>query len=181
MHSIFFYSFSASFFYLLCGKNRLSLDSLFIIYSNLFCINTKELNFQLETIWACSCRLVQGEELQLVREALRSLRDSFSGHDPQHHTLDTLEQGVSSLMDRLHSLDSQRRQDRGVHRLSHPHSRHLLNDDSPTHVTWLFTICDCLPLQEEFKSPGRRANSTDRDSWPPSSSETDKKKNPCSL
>ncbi|XP_029964373.1 dixin-A isoform X3 [Salarias fasciatus] len=76
-----------------------------------------------------------GEELQLVREALRSLRDSFSGHDPQHHTLDTLEQGVASLMDRLHSLDSQRRQDRG----------------------------------EEFKSPGRRANSTDRDSWPPSS------------
>ncbi|XP_033486785.1 dixin-A isoform X1 [Epinephelus fuscoguttatus] len=76
-----------------------------------------------------------GEELQLVREALRSLRDSFSGHDPQHHTLDTLEQGVASLMDRLHTLDSQRRQDRG----------------------------------EEFKSPGRRANSTDRDSWPQSS------------
>ncbi|XP_032401426.1 dixin-A isoform X1 [Xiphophorus hellerii] len=77
----------------------------------------------------------QGEELQLVREALRSLRDSFSGHDPQHHTLDTLEQGVASLMDRLHSLDNQRRQEKG----------------------------------EEFKSPGRRANSTDRDSWPPSS------------
>ncbi|XP_011480728.1 dixin-A-like isoform X3 [Oryzias latipes] len=77
----------------------------------------------------------RGEELQLVREALRSLRDSFSGHDPQHHTLDTLEQGVSSLMDRLHSLETQRRQDRG----------------------------------EEFRSPGRRANSTDRDSWPPSS------------
>lgn len=79
--------------------------------------------------------LGRGEELQLVREALRSLRDSFSGHDPQHHTLDTLEQGVASLMDRLHSLDTQLRQDRG----------------------------------EEFKSPGRRANSTDRDSWPQSS------------
>ncbi|XP_076002706.1 dixin-A isoform X2 [Genypterus blacodes] len=76
-----------------------------------------------------------GEELQLVREALRSLRDNFSGHDPQHHTLDTLEQGMSSLMDRLHSFEAQRRQDRG----------------------------------EEFRSPGRRANSTDRDSWPPSS------------
>ncbi|XP_077397214.1 dixin-A isoform X4 [Festucalex cinctus] len=75
-----------------------------------------------------------GEELQLVREALRSLRDNFSGHDPQHHTLDTLEQGVSSLMERLHS-DAQRRHNRG----------------------------------EEFKSPGRRANSSDRDSWPPSS------------
>ncbi|XP_057695193.1 dixin-A isoform X4 [Corythoichthys intestinalis] len=76
-----------------------------------------------------------GEELQLVREALRSLRDNFSGHDPQHHTLDTLEQGVSSLMDRLHSSDTHRRQNRA----------------------------------EEFKSPCRRANSSDRDSWPPSS------------
>lgn len=76
-----------------------------------------------------------GEELQVVREALRSLRDSFSGHDPQHHTLDTLEQGVASLMDRLHTGDTQRRQDRG----------------------------------DAFKSPGRRANSTDRDSWPPTS------------
>ncbi|XP_059930941.1 dixin-A [Gadus macrocephalus] len=75
-----------------------------------------------------------GEELQLVREALRSLRDNFSGHDPLHHTLDTLEQGVASLMDRLHSADSQRRQEKG----------------------------------EEYRSPGRRANSTDRDSWPPS-------------
>lgn len=64
------------------------------------------------------CQL-QGEELQLVREALRSLRDNFSGHDPQHHTLDTLEQGVSSLVDRLHSLESQRRQDRGVHTHTH--------------------------------------------------------------
>ncbi|XP_036821076.1 dixin-A isoform X2 [Oncorhynchus mykiss] len=78
----------------------------------------------------------QGEELQLVREALRSLRDGFSGHDPQHHTLDTLEQGVASLMDRLYTLDTRRRQqDRGG----------------------------------QYKSPGRRANPTDRDSWPPSS------------
>ncbi|XP_028826054.1 dixin-A isoform X2 [Denticeps clupeoides] len=69
------------------------------------------------------------DELQLVRDALRSLRNSFSGHDPQHHTLDTLEQGVASLMDRLH------RQER----------------------------------QDSEKSPGRRANHTDRESWPPSS------------
>lgn len=65
---------------------------------------------------------LQGEELQLVREALRSLRDNFSGHDPQHHTLDTLEQGVSSLVDRLHSLESQHRQDRGVDTHTHAHT-----------------------------------------------------------
>ncbi|XP_072548247.1 dixin-A isoform X2 [Salminus brasiliensis] len=74
------------------------------------------------------------DELQLVRDALRSLRNSFSGHDPQHHTLDTLEQGVGSLMDRLHISDSKKRQDR----------------KGPT------------------KSPGRRANHTDRESWPSS-------------
>ncbi|MCJ8739978.1 hypothetical protein PDJAM_G00053490 [Pangasius djambal] len=77
----------------------------------------------------------RGDELQLVRDALRSLRNSFSGHDPQHHTLDTLEQGVSRLIDRLHSIDSKRRQDR----------------------------------KGSNKSPGRRANHTDRESWPPSS------------
>lgn len=56
--------------------------------------------------------MCQGDELQLVRDALRCLRNSFSGHDPQHHTLDTLEQGVSSLIDRLHTSDSKRRQDK---------------------------------------------------------------------
>ncbi|XP_078235712.1 dixin isoform X3 [Pogona vitticeps] len=53
-------------------------------------------------------------DLQLVREALRSLRNSFSGHDPQHHTIDSLEQGLSSLMERLHRLEMQKRQERRV-------------------------------------------------------------------
>ncbi|XP_066495562.1 dixin-like isoform X2 [Tiliqua scincoides] len=53
-------------------------------------------------------------DLQLVREALRSLRNSFSGHDPQHHTIDSLEQGISSLMERLHRLEVQKRQERRV-------------------------------------------------------------------
>lgn len=56
----------------------------------------------------------QTEELQLVRDALRSLRNSFGGHDPQHHTLDTLEQGMASLMDRLYTLDSRTRHERKV-------------------------------------------------------------------
>lgn len=41
-------------------------------------------------------------------------------------------------------------------------------------MTQLFTMSNWLFFQEEFKSPGRRANLTDRDSWPPSSSETHK-------
>ncbi|KAM3658681.1 dixin isoform X2 [Ammospiza nelsoni] len=53
-------------------------------------------------------------DLQLVRDALRSLRNSFSGHDPQHHTIDSLEQGISSLMERLHRMETHRRQDRRV-------------------------------------------------------------------
>ncbi|XP_076129970.1 dixin-like isoform X2 [Alosa pseudoharengus] len=54
------------------------------------------------------------EELQLVRDALRSLRSSFSSHDPQQHTLDTLEQGVASLMDRLHAAEPSRPHQRRV-------------------------------------------------------------------
>ncbi|XP_023562368.1 dixin [Octodon degus] len=53
-------------------------------------------------------------DLQLVRDALRSLRNSFSGHDPQHHTIDSLEQGISSLMERLRVVETQKKQERKV-------------------------------------------------------------------
>lgn len=46
--------------------------------------------------------------MQLLRNSLRSLRNNFRDHDPQHHTLDTLEQGIVSLMDRLHVLHTHR-------------------------------------------------------------------------
>lgn len=58
--------------------------------------------------------LGQTNDLQLVRDALRSLRNSFSGHDPQHHTIDSLEQGISSLMERLYHMETQERQERMV-------------------------------------------------------------------
>ncbi|XP_037543344.1 dixin [Nematolebias whitei] len=45
----------------------------------------------------------QAEEVQLLRDSLRSLRNNFREHDPQQHTLDTLEQGIVSLIDRLHA------------------------------------------------------------------------------
>ncbi|XP_059208239.1 dixin-A-like isoform X2 [Centropristis striata] len=67
------------------------------------------------------------EEVQLLRDSLRSLRNNFRDHDPQHHTLDTLEQGIVSLIDRLHVLHSHR--GRG-------------------------------------KSPRRKGQHTDTDSWP---------------
>uniref|UniRef100_A0A8C6Y5H9 DIX domain containing 1 n=1 Tax=Naja naja TaxID=35670 RepID=A0A8C6Y5H9_NAJNA len=38
--------------------------------------------------------------------------NSFSGHDPQHHTIDSLEQGISSLMERLHRMEVQKRQEK---------------------------------------------------------------------
>ncbi|XP_078122461.1 dixin-like isoform X3 [Sander vitreus] len=67
------------------------------------------------------------EEVQLLRDSLRSLRNNFRDHDPQHHTLDTLEQGIVSLIDRLHVLHTHR--GRG-------------------------------------KSPRRRGQHTDSDTWP---------------
>ncbi|KAJ8368264.1 hypothetical protein SKAU_G00082920 [Synaphobranchus kaupii] len=73
------------------------------------------------------------EELPLIRDALRCLRNSFSGHDPQHHTIDTLEQGVANLMDRLHDLKPHPRRER----------------------------------KGRIRSPGQKANHTNRESWPP--------------
>ncbi|OXB59031.1 hypothetical protein ASZ78_007659 [Callipepla squamata] len=62
-----------------------------------------------EEVWEA-----ETNDLQLVRDALRSLRNSFSGHDPQHHTIDSLEQGISSLMERLHCMETQKRQERRI-------------------------------------------------------------------
>ncbi|XP_071806198.1 dixin-like isoform X3 [Asterias amurensis] len=41
------------------------------------------------------------DDLQTMRSALRSLRSNMSSHDPNHHSLDSLEQGICSLMDHL--------------------------------------------------------------------------------
>ncbi|XP_017554051.1 dixin isoform X1 [Pygocentrus nattereri] len=105
------------------------------------------------------------EELQLVRDALRSLRNSFAGHDPQHHTLDTLEQGVASLMDRLYTLDTHHRQEQKVRvkspahkathidrdswppstKMSHSHSSPVLNSSACTKVLY-FTDRSLTPF-----------------------------------
>uniref|UniRef100_G3TUP7 Dixin n=1 Tax=Loxodonta africana TaxID=9785 RepID=G3TUP7_LOXAF len=63
---------------------------------------------------AITHRGVDTSDLQLFRDALRSLRNSFSGHDPQHHTIDSLEQGISSLMERLHIMETQKKRERRV-------------------------------------------------------------------
>ncbi|XP_042566827.1 dixin-A [Cyprinus carpio] len=70
------------------------------------------------------------EELQLVRDALRSLRNSFGGHDPQHHTLDTLEQGVASLMDRLYDLEARHKQEKRTRGKSPGHKASHSDRDS---------------------------------------------------
>lgn len=68
----------------------------------------------------CVCVCLQAEEVQLLQDALRSLRNNFRDHDPQHHTLDTLEQGIVSLIDRLHVLHTHRVQIQA--RLSRTHT-----------------------------------------------------------
>uniref|UniRef100_A0A3Q3X1B2 Dixin n=1 Tax=Mola mola TaxID=94237 RepID=A0A3Q3X1B2_MOLML len=64
----------------------------------------QQLKHQLEE----SQNIQQTEEVQLLRDALRSLRNNLRDQDPQHHTLDTLEQGIVSLIDRLHVLHTYR-------------------------------------------------------------------------
>uniref|UniRef100_A0A3B5MPL7 Uncharacterized protein n=1 Tax=Xiphophorus couchianus TaxID=32473 RepID=A0A3B5MPL7_9TELE len=75
----------------------------------------QQFKHKLEESQKLQCVLVllcqQAEEVQLLRDALRSLRNNFRDHDPQHHTLDTLEQGIVSLIDRLHVVHT--------HRVSH--------------------------------------------------------------
>ncbi|XP_030834238.1 dixin isoform X3 [Strongylocentrotus purpuratus] len=41
------------------------------------------------------------EDMQTIRSTLRSLRSNISSHDPSHHLLDSLEQGIVSIMDQL--------------------------------------------------------------------------------
>jgi len=45
------------------------------------------------------------EELQVAREALSSLRSNFRGNDPNNHTLDTLEQCMAFLLERIAGPD----------------------------------------------------------------------------
>ncbi|KAL5019595.1 hypothetical protein ScPMuIL_002487 [Solemya velum] len=42
------------------------------------------------------------DELEFVWDSLNSLRESFQSTDPSQHTIDTLEQSISTLMDRIH-------------------------------------------------------------------------------
>lgn len=112
----------------------------------------------------------QTNDLQLVRDALRSLRNSFSGHDPQHHTIDSLEQGIASLMERLHRMETHKRQDR---RVKAPQGTQLLPPQHPEGSEREVTLCPCwfgsVP-QVRGKSPASRATNECRDSWPPKSS-----------
>lgn len=53
-------------------------------------------------------RPLMREELQVARDALQSLRRSFKHNDPHHHTIDTLEQSIALLMERLHFAELQK-------------------------------------------------------------------------
>ncbi|XP_024921689.1 dixin isoform X3 [Cynoglossus semilaevis] len=71
----------------------------------------------------------QAEEVQLLRDSLESLRNNFRDHAPQHHTLDTLEQGIVSLMDRLQVLHAHRG------RVSSPRRKGQRSDHDPWSCT----------------------------------------------
>lgn len=116
--------------------------------------------------WCQLCCFGQTSDLQLVRDALRSLRNSFSGHDPQHHTIDSLEQGISSLMERLHRMETQKRQER---RVKSPQGTQLLPLTCSGREVTLSPYFGFVP-QVRGKSPASRASNECRDSWPPKSS-----------
>uniref|UniRef100_A0A3B3HWX3 DIX domain containing 1 n=1 Tax=Oryzias latipes TaxID=8090 RepID=A0A3B3HWX3_ORYLA len=89
-----------------------------------------------------SAHVSGAEEVQLMQDALRSLRNKFLDHDPQQHTLDTLEQGIVSLMDRLHALHTHRERGKSPRR-----------KDQHTHL-------DSWPSTKTFKSHNGSTSST---------------------
>lgn len=54
-----------------------------------------------------SCRTQQREELRVTKEALTSLRQCFRLDDPYQHTLDTIEQSLCTLLERVTSMERQ--------------------------------------------------------------------------
>ncbi|GIY19291.1 hypothetical protein CDAR_414051 [Caerostris darwini] len=48
---------------------------------------------------------IQKEELQVVAEALGSLRRCFPANDPRQHTLDTVDQSLAALLERINALE----------------------------------------------------------------------------
>lgn len=46
------------------------------------------------------------EEVRIVRDALQSLRRSFAPNQPEQHTVDTIEQSIATLIERLHVAQS---------------------------------------------------------------------------
>lgn len=51
-------------------------------------------------------RLQQRQELQVVREAIDSLRLCFTSNDPHQHTLDTIEQSIATLCERVNAIET---------------------------------------------------------------------------
>lgn len=49
----------------------------------------------------------QREELRVTKEALSSLRQCFRLDDPYQHTLDTIEQSLCTLLERVTSMERQ--------------------------------------------------------------------------
>ncbi|XP_029626292.1 dixin isoform X1 [Salmo trutta] len=97
------------------------------------------------------------EELQLVRSALRSLRGVFGEQDPQHHTLDTLEQGITSLTDRLTHTHQGRGKSSGCNRATHNQQDSWPPSSKITHN------------QQDSWPPSSKITHNQQDSWPPSS------------
>uniref|UniRef100_A0A8C7ZKG1 DIX domain-containing protein n=1 Tax=Oryzias sinensis TaxID=183150 RepID=A0A8C7ZKG1_9TELE len=110
------------------------------------------------------------EEVQLMQDALRSLRNKFLDHDPQQHTLDTLEQGIVSLMDRLHALHthrergkSPRRKDQHTHLDSRPSTKTFKSHNGSTSSTKILYFTGKSMTPSMINIPKRLGEVTLRD------------------
>ena len=67
--------------------------------------------------------------MEVVREAIESLRSCFRPHDPHHHTLDTLEQVA----------------------ISSKHLKHLICIIPPLQMFGTLQVCCCLEQIQDFR------------------------------
>lgn len=72
---------------------------------------------------------IQREELQVVAEALGNLRRCFPANDPRQHTLDTVDQSLAALLERINALEMA-----STTLMSSPLMRRTINEKDTTFI-----------------------------------------------
>ncbi|XP_022257090.1 dixin-A-like [Limulus polyphemus] len=93
-----------------------------------------------------SANRTKSYELRVVRDALLCLRDCFESNDPYQHTLDTIEQSITSLLERVNALEITRSKGYYVEGLTSSPVRNLNYDSTGDPRRYPITTLPDFPL-----------------------------------